>query len=68
MCQFDSFPTEKVKIVTINNERKVVNLNVTELTLLLCYLKCENHSHGCRIVWWVGFKENAKLTFPDWQR
>ena len=38
--------TEKVKIVTINNERKVVNLNVTELTLLLCYLKCENHSHG----------------------
>ena len=30
-----SFPTEKVKIVTINNERKVVNLNVTELTLLL---------------------------------
>lgn len=44
--QFDSFPTEKVKIVTINNERKVVNLNVIELTLLLCYVKCENHSHG----------------------
>ena len=43
--QFDR-PTEKVKIVTINNERKVVNLNVTELTLLLCYLKCEIHSHG----------------------